>query len=142
MLTRDEHERLIIRDAMKRLLDGEPIRSDDGKLTVKSLAIEAQVKRWLLTHKHTDLRDEFYEKVRLQNATPTAIRELREHITALEEAREDDRVALRDADEEIERMARELAVLALENAQLRERLADGLPPRIRPLRGGNGPSSA
>ena len=49
-----EHERQVIRDAMDRLLAGTPIRSD-GKLTVKSLATEADVKRWILTHKHTDL---------------------------------------------------------------------------------------
>ena len=48
----DDKERRLIRDAMDRLLTGTPIRSD-GKLTVKSLAAEADVKRWLLTHRHT-----------------------------------------------------------------------------------------
>ena len=57
----EDPERRLIRDAMTRLLDGDPIRSD-GKLTVKSLAAEAGLKRWYLTHKHTDLRDEFYDR--------------------------------------------------------------------------------
>ena len=68
----DEPERRLIRDAMARLLDGDPIRSD-GKLTVKSLAAEAGLKRWYLTHKHTDLRDEFYDRVRAQGTTPAAM---------------------------------------------------------------------
>ena len=58
-------ERRIIRDAMDRLLAGTPIRSD-GKLTAKSLAVEADVKRWRLTHHHTDLQDEFRDKIQTQ----------------------------------------------------------------------------
>jgi hypothetical protein len=41
------------------VLGGIPLRSD-GKLTVNSLAAEAGVKRHVLTHKHTDLKDRFY----------------------------------------------------------------------------------
>ena len=48
-----EPERQAIREAMGRLLDGNPIRSD-GKLTIISLADEADVKRWILTHRHQD----------------------------------------------------------------------------------------
>lgn len=53
-----EEVRRSIRDAMQRLLEGKPIRSD-GKLTVKSLATEAGVKRWVLTHRHLDLKRNF-----------------------------------------------------------------------------------
>ena len=38
----DDHDRRVIREAMTRLIEGEPIRSD-GKLTIKSLAVEADV---------------------------------------------------------------------------------------------------
>ena len=107
----DEHERFLIRDAMTRLLEGDALYSD-GKLTVKSLAIEARVKRWLLTHKHTDLREEFYERVRSQNATPTAMRELYEKLSRIEEERAQDRDALREVRAENELLARALAVLA------------------------------
>ena len=139
-MTPDEHERLIIRDAMKRLLEGEPLYSD-GKLTIKSLAKEAKVKRWVLTHKHTDLKDEFYERVRLQNATPTAVGELRKRISLLEEGHAEARAELRDADDEIERLSRELAVLALENSRLRARL-EALPSAVRPLLGRSGLAGA
>ena len=122
----DEPERRLIRDAMARLLDGDPIRSD-GKLTIKSLAAEAGLKRWYLTHKHTDLRDEFYDRVRTQGATPAAMTALYEEIAALKEAHKQDRAALRDAIAQKEIHARETQVLALENTQLKEQ-ATGRPP--------------
>ncbi|MFB6978201.1 hypothetical protein [Streptomyces scopuliridis] len=40
-----------LRTAADRLLDGTPLHSP-GKLTILDLAEEAQVKRWLLTHKY------------------------------------------------------------------------------------------
>ena len=122
----DEPERRLIRDAMARLLDGNPIRSD-GKLTIKSLAAEAGLKRWYLTHKHTDLRDEFYDKVRTQGTTPAAMTALYEQITTLKNALERDRAALRDAIAQKEIHARETQVLALENAQLKEQTTGGPP---------------
>ena len=128
----DERERQIIRDAMKRLLDGDPIWSLEGKLTVKSLAVEANVKRWLLTLKHTDLKDEFYERVRLQNATPTAVRELLARISLMEKDQALIREALRDAREKNGVLARALAVLALESEEVGER------ERAAPEDAGNG----
>ena len=127
----DEPERRLIRDAMARLLDGNPIRSD-GKLTVKSLAAEAGLKRWHLTHKHTDLRDEFYDRVRTQGTTPAAMTALYEEIAALKNAHKQDRTALRDAIAQKEIHARETQVLALENAELKEQ-ASGRAP-VRPNR--------
>jgi hypothetical protein len=77
-----EMERQRIRDAMDRLLDGKPLYSD-GKLTVKSLAAEAQVKRWLLTHKHVDLQDEFRARVDHQGRTPQALQSSLDQIAVL-----------------------------------------------------------
>ena len=116
---------------MTRLLDGDPIRSD-GKLTVKSLAAEAGLKRWYLTHRHTDLRDEFYDRVRAQGTTPAAMTTLHEEIAALKEAHKQDRTALRDAIAQKEVHARETQVLALENAQLKEQA--NLRSPVRPNR--------
>ena len=127
----EEPERRLIHDAMARLLDGDPIRSD-GKLTAKSLAAEAGLKRWYLTHKHTDLRDEFYDRVRIQGTTPAAMTTLYEEIAALKEAHKRDRAALRDAVAQKEIYARETQVLALENAQLKKQ-AGGRAP-VRPNR--------
>ena len=134
--TAEERERRLIRDAMVRLLEGDPIRSD-GKLTVKSLAVEAGLKRWYLTHKHTDLRDEFYDRVRAQGTTPAAMAKLHEEMAALKEARKRDREALRDAIAQREIYARETQVLALENAQLKEQASGhgpGRPNRPPPVR--------
>ena len=149
----DESDRRMIRDAMTRLLDGDPIRSD-GKLTVKSLAAEAGLKRWYLTHRHTDLRDEFYDRVRDHHTTPAAMTTLYEEIAALKETHKRDRAALRDAVAQKEIHARVTQVLALENAELKEQATGRAPVRatrrssvrsgglapVQPISGGSTPN--
>ena len=76
-------ERQVIRDAMARLLNGEPIRSN-GALNVVTLAQEAGVKRHLLTHRHTDLREEFYARVRSQGRVPQSEVALRQRVSELD----------------------------------------------------------
>lgn len=56
--TDDDPGRAAILAAMDRLLDGAPQQSE-GRLSVSQLAAEAGVKRWHLTHQHTDLKDLF-----------------------------------------------------------------------------------
>jgi len=51
---------------MERLMTGQPLRTA-GALTIVGLAHEADVKRHVLTHRHTDLKDEFYARARGQN---------------------------------------------------------------------------
>jgi hypothetical protein len=63
----DRAEIAAITQAMLRLLLGAPLRSD-GKLTVKSLAEEAGLKRNKLTHKHPGLKDVFYALVKAQHS--------------------------------------------------------------------------
>ncbi len=58
----ERRQRQQIPDAMERLITGTAMHSD-GKRTIKSLAGEAQVKRWMLTHRHTDLQAEFGARV-------------------------------------------------------------------------------
>ena len=60
-------ERDRIRAAMDRILDGTPERSN-GALTVVALAIEADVPRNALTQRHTDLKGEFYQRIRERDA--------------------------------------------------------------------------
>ncbi|GHF15783.1 hypothetical protein GCM10014715_83820 [Streptomyces spiralis] len=55
---------------------GTPLLSD-GQLTIKSLAEEADLKRNKLTHKHTGLKDLFYALVRMQNARPKVVDDLK-----------------------------------------------------------------
>ncbi|MEU6090946.1 hypothetical protein ABZ865_30000 [Streptomyces sp. NPDC047085] len=65
-----------ITDAMIRLLVGTPLRSD-GQPTIKSLAQETDLKRNKLTHKHTGLKDLFYALVRMQDARPKVVDDLK-----------------------------------------------------------------
>ena len=125
-MTDSDRERRTIRDAMDRLLAGEPIRSN-GRLTVSALADEAGVKRWRLTHKHPDLQDEFRARVRAQGSTPEALRDLQEKNAQLREQHERDREALKQATADLKRMGCVVQVLARDNAQLEERVSGGAP---------------
>ena len=95
-MTEHESERQAIRDAMARLLDGQPIRSD-GKLTIKSLADEAGLKRWLLTHRHQDLQDEFRARVTRQGSDPEPVRLLKTQVQDLLKENKRLRTELRQA---------------------------------------------
>lgn len=117
-----EQERQTIRDAMERLIRGEPIRSD-GKLTVKSLAEEAGVKRWLLTHRHTDLQDEFRARIESAGTEPAPVRQLREQIAQLVTENKQLRVQLREANDDIALLQRHIATEALAPLLEKPRLA-------------------
>jgi hypothetical protein len=78
-------ERDAIQAAIARLLAGTPTRST-GALTVLQLATEAGVKRWVLTHKHPDLREAFEEQRQAANGVPAAYQHLQGRIADLEAA--------------------------------------------------------
>jgi hypothetical protein len=132
-------ERQVIRDAMDRLLNGTPIRSN-GALNVVTLAEEAGVKRHLLTHRHTDLRAEFYDRVRSRGYVPQSEVALREEVAnmgaAVTRLREEKAILA----EQVALLRRMVNVLEIENAQAVEALRSarssevtsifgGLPPR-------------
>ncbi|QIZ37117.1 hypothetical protein [Saccharopolyspora sp. ASAGF58] len=56
--TETDSQRQALLEAADRLLAGMPRRST-GRLSVVQLAIEAEVKYWVVAQKHTDLRDHF-----------------------------------------------------------------------------------
>jgi hypothetical protein len=62
-VTADPGERERIRAAVDRTLAGAPERSNEA-LTVVALAIEAGVPRNALTQRHTDLKNEFYVRIK------------------------------------------------------------------------------
>lgn len=126
-------ERQAIRDAMDRLLNGSPLHSA-GKLTVKSLAEEAQVKRWLLTHRHTDLQDEFRAKVARRGYVTQAVQDLRFRNGALEQRVSTLSENLRRERETVKRLERVVHVLTLQLEQARQ--ADASPAKVHPLRRG------
>lgn len=106
-------ERERIRDAMHRLLDGEPLHSD-GKLTIKSLADEAEVKRWLLTHRHTDLQGEFRARIAQQDSTTPEIAALKAERDALQARVKELASQLRIERATITRLERVINVLTLQ----------------------------
>ena len=76
----DERER--ISAAMERILAGIPERSN-GALTVVALALEAGVPRNALTQRHTDLKNEFYQRIRERGAPSEDEARLRATIARL-----------------------------------------------------------
>jgi predicted ribosome quality control (RQC) complex YloA/Tae2 family protein len=83
MTAQHEDERARIRAAMNRILTGQPTNSN-GSLTVVALAAEAGVHRMALMKRHTDLRNEFYERVRTEtHQTPDTEKRLREAVKKL-----------------------------------------------------------
>ncbi|MFG3227607.1 hypothetical protein ACGF07_22885 [Kitasatospora sp. NPDC048194] len=113
-----DKERDSIRAAMDRLLAGTPLRSD-GALTVVALAVEADVKRHVLTHRHTDLKDEFYAKVRAQGHVPDSERKLRDELKKTKERLAEATVEIKRLQGEVDMFARVVNVLEVENDQLR-----------------------
>ncbi|MER5887747.1 hypothetical protein ABT160_28355 [Streptomyces sp. NPDC001941] len=78
-----DDERTRIRKAMDRLLNGQPSASDGG-LTVVALAAEANVHRMALMKRHADLKNDFYERVRVETQqVPEPEKRLRETVTKL-----------------------------------------------------------
>lgn len=80
-----------LRAAADRLLAGTPLHSD-GKLTILSLAREAQVKRWLLTHKYPNqLKDKYQAEFQAVRHKPAPVRAADREIAALREQLADTR---------------------------------------------------
>ena len=115
----DERER--IRAGMDRLLNDRAEHSN-GALTIVALAQESQVPRNALTQRHTDLKTEFYERVKERGATPDVEVRLRAEIAKLKKtiANKNERVARLDAD--VPALVRAVHILTIENQDLREQL--------------------
>ena len=83
-MSSDETDRGAIQAAADRLLAGLPLRST-GELIIVQLAHEAGLKRWLLTHKHRDLAEQFQARVRAAGGDPPAVTDLKARINELTE---------------------------------------------------------
>ncbi|MFI8520049.1 hypothetical protein ACIGEZ_19800 [Streptomyces sp. NPDC085481] len=84
MTTDRQAERHAVQAAADRLLAGTPTRST-GALTILQLAAEAGVKRWVLTHKHTDLKDDFLARRTAANGIPPAFQHYKARADELEQ---------------------------------------------------------
>lgn len=112
----DERDR--IRAAMDRILADAPEQSN-GALTVVALAIEADVPRNALTQRHTDLKDEFYQRIKERGADNGDEARLRATIAKLKRtiAAKNKELARLRAD--VPALVRVVNQLTLENQQLR-----------------------
>jgi ribonuclease HI len=128
----DAAEITAITEAMMRLLAGVPLRSD-GKLTIKSLAAEADLRRNKLTHKHTGLKDLFNALVQAQNTRPAVADDLHRDNEALREKLAKITQERDDLKASNEQFARVVHVLEVENLRLRTDAPDqGVVQLLRP----------
>lgn len=115
--------------AMVKVLSGRPTLATPGDLTITAVAFEAQLKRHHLTHKHTDLKDLFYQ-LRDNHANPVtqqaaaATAEINELKDKLAQAHKD----MCNWKATAHTFARTINVLTLENQRLKEQ-----PTNVRPL---------
>lgn len=113
----DERDR--IRAAMDRILAGAPERSN-GAPTVVALAIEADVPRNAITQRHTDLKGEFYQRIRERGVDNGDEARLRATIAKLKQSIAAKNKELAQIRADVPALVRVVNQLTLENQQLRE----------------------
>jgi septal ring factor EnvC (AmiA/AmiB activator) len=117
----DERER--IRSAMDRILAGTPQRCN-GALTVVALAQEADVPRNALTQRHTDLKNEFYQRVKERGGPSELETRLRATISKLRATIENKNRELKQLRADVPALVRVINQLTMENHQLRDQLTE------------------
>ena len=125
MAAENATERHAIEAAITPLLDGTPLRST-GALSIVQLAVEADVKRWVLTHKHTDLAEQFTRRVRTQGKMPAAFQELDRRAKAAEAAND----RLRQANNRLQKQVNIYAQVIHELTTERNRTSRESPSRV------------
>jgi hypothetical protein len=116
----DERDR--IRAAADRIMAGAPERSN-GALTIVALAIEAGVPRNALTQRHTDLKDEFYQRIKEQGLANEDEARLRTTIAQLNRTIAAKNKELTRLRADVPALVRAVHQLTLENQQLRDTYA-------------------
>jgi len=115
----DLSERDRIRAAMDRILEGAPGRSN-GALTVVALAIEAGVPRNALTQRHTDLKAEFYQRIKERGGNNEDEARLRAANAKLSKSLSARGKELAQARADIRALVRAVNQLTMEIQQLRD----------------------
>lgn len=100
-------------------LAGAPERSN-GALTVVALAVEADVPRNALTQRHTDLKNEFYQRIKEGGSDNGDEARLRATIARLRQAIADKNKELARLRTDVPVLVRVVHQLTLENQQLRD----------------------
>jgi len=110
-------QRVCILAAADRMLSGKPQRCS-GNLSVSQLAVEADVKYWVIAQKHTDLRDHFQRLAVAARRAAAAHDDDNDPIVKLRQKN----AALTDHCQSLERLVQQYAIiineLTLENEQL------------------------
>ncbi|MBT2405867.1 MULTISPECIES: hypothetical protein [unclassified Streptomyces] len=119
--------------AMNRLFTGTPQRSN-GRLNVSQLAVEANVKRWHLTHQHADLKDLFQNHVAKDEAKRATHTRAADAVEELRRKHADLQAHCRSLEERLQIYATALNLLSLENAVLSGRDAEAAKVRVMPRR--------
>jgi hypothetical protein len=135
-----DSERAALRTAADRLLDGSPLRSDSGRLTVTELLRESGLRRDVVYGDHKDLVEEFQARVRAQHHTPELARSLAEENVQLKQKLAETTSALAKEREVTAVLRRLVGELDLELHAAREGSGPApvasLPARRRPVREG------
>jgi chromosome segregation ATPase len=118
-VTPEPDERARIRAAMDRILEGNPERSN-GALTVVALALEAGVPRNALTQRHTDLKNEFYQRIKEKGTDNGDEARLRATITRLKTTLAAKNKELTQLRADVPALVRAVNQLTMENQQLRD----------------------
>ncbi len=101
--------------AMDRLLAGIPLRAT-GRLSVSQLAIEAGVKRWQLTHRHLDLKEQFQARVKATVSQPAVSCRCGSDVPRLRAERAALLKQVADLEQRLQLYATVINTLACENA--------------------------
>ncbi|MFI7019300.1 hypothetical protein [Streptomyces sp. NPDC050164] len=124
--------------AMDRMLSGSPERST-GRLSVSQLAIEADVRRWQLTHRHTDLRDLFQARVRQAEDSRGSHQKTVEERDDLRRRHTELQRYCSELEERVQTYAAVINLMALEYEALTEQNAESA--RVLPLPSRRTPST-
>jgi hypothetical protein len=132
-------ERATLRAAAARLLDGTPLRSESGRLTVTELLHESDLRRDVVYGDHKDLVEEFQSQVRAQGRTPALSRSLADENAELKQKLAETAAALAGERQVSATLRRLVAELDLELHAARAGTGPAsitsLPARRRPARG-------
>lgn len=124
--------------AMDRMLSGSPKRST-GRLSVSQLAVEADVRRWQLTHRHTDLRDLFQDRVRQAENSRGTHQKVVEERDELRRRHAELQRYCSELEERVQAYATVINLMALEYEALTEQSAKSA--RVLPLPSRRTPST-
>ncbi|MBT2448025.1 hypothetical protein J7F03_13240 [Streptomyces sp. ISL-43] len=129
-------ERSALRTAADRLLEGTPLHSESGRLTVTELLRESGLRRDAVYGDHKDRVEEFQARARAQQHTPAVARSLADENSQLKQKLADTASALANEREITAGLRRLVAELDLELHAVREgsgpARVTALPARRRP----------